>query len=80
MHRRLFISRDERQLSADTVEEVWLEVIAAPLIGAVRYAGGHRVASVRGDRRRHRDQHGELAKVLGGGAKVEFVAGAIRPA
>ena len=65
---------------SDTVEEVWFEVIAAARIGGLGHAGERRVSSDRCDRRRHRNQLGELAKVLGGGGEVEFVAGAVRSA
>jgi hypothetical protein len=67
-------------LWVDTVEEVWFEVIAAARIGGLGHAGERRVSSDRCDRRRHRNQLGELAKVLGGGGEVEFVAGAVRSA
>ena len=67
----------ERQLSTDTVEEVWFEVIAAARIGGLGHADERRVASDRCDRRRHQDQLGKLAEVLGGGGEVEFVAGTI---
>ena len=64
----------------DTVEEVWFEVIAAGGSGGGGLAGERCVASGRGDRRRYRDQLGELAEVLDGSSEVEFVTGAIRPA
>ena len=68
-----------RLQSADTVEEARFEVIAAGDRGW-GLAGERRVASGRGDRRRPRDQLGELAEVLGGSSEGEFVTGAIRPA
>jgi len=63
----------------DTVEEVWFGVIAGARIRDRGHAGERRVASARCDRRRHRNQLGELAKVLGGGGEVELIAGAVRP-
>jgi hypothetical protein len=69
----------ERALLPDTVEEVWFGVIAGARIRDRGHAGERRVASARCDRRRHRNQLGELAKVLGGGGEVELIAGAVRP-
>ena len=53
------------------------EVIVAGGLGAGGCASDRRGASGRCDRRRHRDQLGELAQVLSGGGEVEFVAGAV---
>src|SRR5580704_14702977 len=61
----------------DTVEEVWFEVIAAVQISCRDHAGERRLASGHCDRRRRRDQHGELAEVLGGCGEMELVAGAV---
>jgi len=73
-------SRIEQQPQwGDTVEEVWFGVIAGARIRDRGHAGERRVASARCDRRRHRNQLGELAKVLGGGGEVELIAGAVRP-
>jgi hypothetical protein len=59
------------------VEEVRFEVIAAARSAVAATPGDDLVGSGGGDRRRHRDQHGELAKVLSGGGEVEFVAGPV---
>jgi hypothetical protein len=72
--------RADQPLSADFVEEVWFEGVAVARIGGRGHAGERPAASGRGDRRRHRNQLGKLAEVLGGGGEVEFVARAVRPA
>jgi hypothetical protein len=59
------------------LKKCWFEVIGwrGPGRG---HAGQRRVASGRCGRRRHRDQLGELAEVLGSGGEVEFVASTVR--
>ena len=65
--------------SADTVEKVGFEVVGAVRVGGHNSPRDRRDASGSRDRRRHRDQHGEFAEVLGGGGEVELVVGAVRP-
>jgi hypothetical protein len=69
----------ERVLLPDSVEEV---LVCSNRGGADRrcdHGCECRVASGRRDRRRHRDQLGELAEVLGCGGEMELVAGTVRP-
>ena len=75
----LYLSR-ERPVSADAVEKVRFEVVAAAGFGSRGVAGDRRDPSRRWDRRQRRDQHGELAEVLGGGGEKELVTSAVRPA
>src|ERR1051325_1144104 len=70
----------EGLVSADSVEEVGFEVIAAAWLRGREDVAGGCDGSCGGGWYRRRDQDGELAKVLGGGGKVELVAGAIRAA
>ncbi len=73
--------RDAQQWArcADTVEKVGFEVAGGVRVGGHSGPSDRREASRRRDRRRHRDQHGELAEVLGSGGEVELVVGAVRP-
>ena len=68
----------ELPLSADAVEKVRFEVVASAGFGSGDGVGGRLDASRRRDRRRCRDQQGELAKVLGSGGEKELVMRAVR--
>src|ERR1700726_4526297 len=77
LRRQPYFSPRRLPVLPDTVEEVWFEVIAAVQISCRAHAGERRLASGHCDRRRRRDQHGELAEVLGGCGEMELVAGAV---
>ena len=70
----------ERLRSADCVEKVWFEVVAAARIGGRVALMIGATVSRRRDRCRCGDQLGEFAEVLSSGGEVELVAGTARPA
>ena len=72
-------SRTERfQIWADIVEKVGSEIIVVPVACGREGSDDGGLASGGEAGRRHRDELGEFAEVLGGGGKVELVAGTVR--